>query len=353
MTNMSKKHTILLALCLLAVGAKAQVQRTSVLEEFSTANCQYCPRGYAIIKQAIDSHPGTIWLVHHSGFIADAITIPASERLTFLYGTNSFAPAYMIDRTVPSETYTAYSPVWPVEDSARVASQLDEMAAKPCFTTVAIDNLNFDAATRSVTATISGQISGEFDADITHITVYLVEDSIVLPQASTTGTIEDYIHLHAVRDCATDIFGDPLSFAADGSYSYSLNYTLPTKAVASHCRLVALVHYYKATNLTLNSVLNATATNGYLCASNAAIGRHDDIGCKVFPNPANDFVVIETTSNIRQITISDLKGNTLLRDETCNGSAYRIDTRHWAKGIYLISIVADNGITTQKMVINK
>lgn len=350
---MNKKHIILLSLCLLAVGAKAQVQHTSVLEEFSTANCQYCPEGFQIIKKALSSHPGTIWLVHHAGFFTDDITIPASERLTFLYGTNAFAPAYMIDRTVQSEAYTAYSPVWPVSDSATISAQLDELAAIPCYTTVSIDNLNFDIATRNVTATIQGQITGEYDASMVHLTVYLVEDSIVMPQASTTGTIQDYVHLHAVRDCATDIFGASLDIADDGTYSYSLDYTVPTKAVASHCRLVAIVHNYKATNLTMNNILNATATDGYLCANNAAIGRPDDLDCKVFPNPAKDFVVIETGSNIRHITVSDLTGHTMLHDETCGGNAYRIDTRHWARGIYLISIVADNGTSTQKLVINK
>ena len=103
----------------------------------------------------------------------------------------------------------------------------------------------------------------------------------------------------------------------------------------------------------MNNILNTTATDGYLCANNAATGRLADIDCKVFPKPAKDFVVIETGSNIRHITVSDLTGHTMLHDETCNGSAYSIDTRHWARGIYLINIVADNGISTQKLVINK
>ena len=334
------------------MGAKAQVQRTSVLEEFSTANCQYCPEGFQIIKKALSSHPGTIWLVHHAGFFTDDITIAASERLTFLYGTNAFAPAYMIDRTVQSETYTDYSPVWPVSDSATISAQLDELAAIPCHTTVSIDNLNYDIATRTVTATIQGQIDGDFDANITHLTVYLVEDSIVLPQASTTGTIEDYVHLHAVRDCATDIYGDTLSFGSDGTFSYDLNYTVPGKAVASHCRLVALVHYFKATNLTLNSVLNATATQGYLTTHSAAIDASATHSISVYPNPTSDYALIEADSPIRRIVATDMAGkNIYTRDEAGSTLERIIDTRNWNAGVYLFNIVTDLGATTHKLII--
>ena len=352
---MNKKITTLFASFLLAMGVSAQTQRTSVLEEFSTAYCQYCPEGYKIIKKAIDSHPGTLWLVHHAGFMTDAITIPASERLTFLYGTNAFAPAYMIDRTVPSETYTAYSPVWAVDDSARIASQLDEMAAVPCFTSVAIGDLHYDAATRNVTATISGRMTQPFDTNITRLTVYLVEDSIVLAQASTTGTIDDYVHMHAVRDCVTDIFGEPLSFLPDGTFRYEVNYTVPAKAVASHCRLVALVHYFKATNLTLNAVLNATATDTYLTTHTAGIDNSPNLAAfTVYPNPASDYVMIHAAQTIRRIVVSDMVGRQVAAYPVPdNSNEYLLDTRSFAPGLYLVTVSGDKGTSTQKVVISR
>ena len=353
---MRKKTNLFLLLCLSNFWAGAQVQRTSVLEEFSTANCQYCPEGYEIIKKALSSHPNTIWLVHHAGFFTDDITIPASERLTFLYGTNAFAPAYMIDRTVQSETYTDYSPVWPISDSATISAQLDELAAIPCFTTVAINNLNYDIATRTVSATIQGQISGDFDANLIRLTIYLIEDSIIMPQASTTRTIQNYVHMHAVRDCVTNIFGDTLVTDSDGVYSYNLEYTVPQKAIASHCRLVAILHNYKATNLTLNNILNATSTDGYLCANSAGIENYHKMekpGISIFPNPASEYAIVETDGDIRRITVSSLNGKIMLYDEVCSSPIYHIDTRHWTNGIYLLSITTDNGTTTQKMIINK
>lgn len=340
----------------LALSASAQIQRTSVLEEFSTANCQFCPEGYATIKKAIDNHPGTIWLVHHAGFMTDDITIAESERLTFLYGTNAFAPAYMIDRTVPAETYTDYSPVWPVDDSARIASQLDEMAAKPCYATININNLNYDVASRTVTATISGYITQEVDTAMTRLTVYLVEDSIVLRQASTTGTIEDYIHMHAVRGCATGYLGDHLTFSDDGTFSYNLDYTIPQKALASHCRLVALIHYAKATNLTLNNILNATSTTNYLTPHTAGI---DDIAPNqdfcLYPNPTKEYATLQTNVPTKRITVTDMMGRTvyaLSPTPSETSGTIIIPTRNWHSGIYLVTIETEHGCLTKKLKVN-
>ena len=339
-----------------AAGAAAQpqVQRRSVLEEFSTALCQYCPEGYQIIKKAVDSHPGTIWLVHHAGFMTDDITITASEQLTFLYAANAFAPAYMVDRTIPQVTYNDYSPVWGVDDSARVAGHLDEMAAKPCFTTVDIGEVAYDVATRTVSATVSGRVYEAFDTAITRLSLFLVEDSIVMPQASTTGTISNYLHMHAVRGCATDPTGTPLAFAPDGSYSFPVRYTLPPAAVASHCRLVALVHYYKATNLTKNIVLNAAATEGYLCSHTAGIaaGAEQTVEMTVSPNPATDHATIVADSPIRSIAVTDIRGRRRVCATAQGESAYTLDTRGWPSGVYILRLTTDAGPATRKLMVH-
>lgn len=351
---MKKCLSLCLTLCFAICCVIGQQQRNTVLEEFSTANCQYCPEGYQIIKKAVDSHPGTIWLVHHAGFFTDDITIPASERLLFLYGTNSFAPAYMIDRAVLSETYTDYSPVWAVSDSATIAAQLDERAAAPCFTTVNINDLAYDASTHTVSAEITGSITGDFDASLTRLTVYLVEDSIVMPQASTTGTIQDYLHMHAVRDCLTDFLGVPLTVAADGTFRHTIFHSIKSLAIASHCRLVALVHYYKATNLTLNSVLNATAT-GYLCAHTSSISTTDTekASFDIFPNPASEQVVIESGSTILGVKVSNTQGRTMLKASPAGGNAFLIDVGSWSNGLYLVEILTSDGATTKKLIINR
>ena len=338
-----------------AVCATAQqtAQRTSVLEEFSTTNCQYCPEGYQVIKKAMDSHPGTLWLVHHAGFMTDDITIPESERLTFLYGTNAFAPAYMIDRTVPSETYTDYSPVWPVDDSARVAGQLDEMAAKPCFATIGIGDVVYDAASRTVTAIVSGRVLDAFDTAYTRITLYLVEDSIVMPQMSTAGYLSDYMHMHAVRGCATEYLGSPVDFASDGSYSESYTYPLPGGAVAHHCRLVALLHYSRATNLTKNNILNAVGSEDYLAPYTVGIedAAPEYYDLSLSPNPASGYAVVRSGETIRRVSVAGLDGRGMADFYDVDAREIRLETEQWGCGVYMVSVVTDNGMKTLKMII--
>ena len=52
---------------------------------------------------------------------------------------------------------------------------------------------------------------------------------------------KDYVHNHILRDTITDIWGLPLTIAAEDSAKVELTYTLPEKVVAKNCNIVGIV----------------------------------------------------------------------------------------------------------------
>ena len=68
----------------------------------------------------------------------------------------------------------------------------------------------------------------------------------------------------------------------------------------------------------------------------------------VYPNPAKDKVVIETQSNIQQVTLMGIKGE-MLEDRKANSNKIELDLEGYSKGIYVIRIVTEDGVATQKI----
>ena len=84
------------------------VERTSLLEHFTTAVCPNCPAGHDRLHQAIVGYEDRIaWVAHHCGYYTDNMTLAedaASTGIMGFYsangGSGSFAPAMMLDRNV-------------------------------------------------------------------------------------------------------------------------------------------------------------------------------------------------------------------------------------------------------------
>jgi len=71
---------------------------------------------------------------------------------------------------------------------------------------------------------------------------------------------------------------------------------------------------------------------------------------KIFPNPFKNSIHIES-KKIKQLTIYDLNGRVLMTLSNQNGKDYMtIDLSDFSKGIYLINIITENGILTEKII---
>jgi hypothetical protein len=80
----------------------------------------------------------------------------------------------------------------------------------------------------------------------------------------------------------------------------------------------------------------------------------------VYPNPANENIAIdfslraESTVNV---SIADLSGKVVytsnLGNKTAGASSLNVNTAAFANGIYVVNVLTNNGIATEKLVIRK
>ncbi|MDR3339035.1 MAG: T9SS type A sorting domain-containing protein [Candidatus Symbiothrix sp.] len=73
------------------------------------------------------------------------------------------------------------------------------------------------------------------------------------------------------------------------------------------------------------------------------------VGIKAYPNPVADVLNIQNESLIESVSVLDLNGKQLIKYPV-NANSYVLSTSDWGKGIYLVKIVAEDGIQTKRIV---
>ena len=73
-----------------------------------------------------------------------------------------------------------------------------------------------------------------------------------------------------------------------------------------------------------------------------------DLKLNVYPNPAKDVVVVEAQSNIQQVTLMGVNG-VILEERKANSKQVELNLEGYSKGIYVIRIVTEDGVATQKI----
>ena len=74
----------------------------------------------------------------------------------------------------------------------------------------------------------------------------------------------------------------------------------------------------------------------------------------IYPNPASDYVnlICESSKKDNIIYISDINGKIVLKEKTTNCfSAINVNVSNFKKGIYIVSLVSDNFIKKEKLII--
>ena len=331
----------------------AVVARTSILEQFTGARCGYCPGGHDRIKQALQGTTNTIWAVHHAGFGDDALTCPANQQYTFFYnaGGSTYAPAMMVDRfhgdaNEPGPVTSVYSSV------PSIQQYVSEINSAPCFLTLNVDGITYNADSRSFGGTVTGHFTSPIYNANTRLTLMVAEDSNLMDQIDySTGssqTLRNYMHFNAVRATLTDIWGDAISVDANGDFTYNVSATLPNNLKAWRCRVIAIVSDRNASDANACAVMQA-ATTANLNAPYVGISEANEVSLNAYPNPATDYLTIEAGSNINEISIYNAMGQKVYANNNVNGELFVVDTKDMASGMYMVIIRTDKGVASQRI----
>ena len=78
---------------------------------------------------------------------------------------------------------------------------------------------------------------------------------------------------------------------------------------------------------------------------------------RLHPNPTGGTLTVESASPIREITVYDLSGRVMMTAnggivETCHGASLQMDVSSLQGGIYLLRVVTENGVETERFVKN-
>ena len=331
-------------------------QRNTLLENFTTGQCQYCPGGHERINQAIANYSDRIvWVAHHVGYGTDNMTINESNEIARLYNTNStWAPAMMLDRNANfSDGAEPGGVVGSVSSNvSTIANAFAAATSAPSLATIEFSQIAYNVNSRELTLTVSGNAA--FVGDAPRLSVYLIEDSIIGTQADATtqSYLQNYVHNHVIRAAISNIWGDADAFTGtSGAYSKSYTYTLPASMNASHCRVVAFVNNNGASLLN-RKVMNATQSQ-YLTSSTLSIAAEPSVKVVTYPNPATEMAYITAESMIRSYELIDAMGRKVASAENMNANILELNVSGLAAGVYFVSVTTDNGVSTERLSVVK
>lgn len=142
--------------------------------------------------------------------------------------------------------------------------------------------------------------------------------------------------------------------------SKSLSPVLLTKEIPKEIKLnskTALNQYYKSKLINPTTKKSTVALAYYTEASDNGF-KNDKISvANIYPNPANDFAILEYKflSNVKSasVNIYNVLGNEIVQlplDK--QDESIKISTRNWDNGVYLYQVVLDNKkVLTKKLIV--
>ena len=86
----------------------------------------------------------------------------------------------------------------------------------------------------------------------------------------------------------------------------------------------------------------------YAANPSFGIDENETLKVSVFPNPANDFITINTEEVIEKITILDVSGKTVFSQE--KGLNKRINIQHLPSGVYFLTVESSKSVGTTKFI---
>lgn len=253
------------------ISASYAFLKNAVIEEFTTEPCVNCPRVAGFLHQALEELDASrVFAVsHHAGYYTDKFTQDWDEPLIWLYSSasSSYAPAVLVDR-IPEFTRngvqtTAFIPASPTEIKAVVDYELEKVAEA-----VVGVQLNFNADSSEVEATVNLQKTENYLTESPRLTVWLIENHIATTdQVGADGT---YYQEHVTR-ATNATWGDSVAWNGNTA-QYSYTFAIDPAWDKSQMEVVAILGNYDAAN-KLNCVVDNAGGAKFTDGTTTGIGR--------------------------------------------------------------------------------
>lgn len=358
----------------LNIGSGISVDKKPLIEEFTTAPCQFCPDGAVQVEAALAATPSAIAVGVHACFGTDAMTIP--EASTYCSAFGSGAPTATIDRVLfPGQTNVAISRsgnAWLTRTAtqATLGSPVD----------VILTGL-YDTTNRQVNVDLAASFVDFVGGDI-RVTLFVVEDHVRgvgsgynqvnayngvagHPYFGAGNPVVNYDHRHVLRDVypTNDAWGDatviPTKPELNTPYTKNHNFTLSTAWDADSVSLVGFVSYYNA-DVGQREVLNAVEVKLSNIPTSVAEIEKDASSLNIYPNPTADITNMTfnlSTPSAVSLVIRDITGKEVLSQNfgmmATGQQKIAVNATNLSNGIYFATMHIGSELVTRKITVNK
>jgi len=212
-----------------------------LIEDFTGHKCPNCPDAANILEEIIDEYcdhivPITVHIglfaAPDAEFTADYRTETGTE-IGESYGISNLLPLGLVDRTEYELNLSLGRENW-------------KSAVDLLYDLQARANIILETEYNETDNKVTVHTSTEFLAAIDHpisLGLYLTEDSIISPQKTDTGTIENYVHRHMLRKGINGAFGEEILGSAQFGQSFEKTFTFDVDPewVIDKCEIVAFI----------------------------------------------------------------------------------------------------------------
>lgn len=137
---------------------------------------------------------------------------------------------------------------------------------------------------------------------------------------------------------------------ADGTTALPGGFSFPS-GVGDYTATTPGVHYFVCTNHVASNNMKGTITVNMVTGINDI--QVENTG-KIYPNPARDFIIYQTSrkSPVQEIRILDMTSRLveILQKPFVLDDQVRIDVSSLSRGIYFIIVKSENGIISKKFI---
>ncbi len=336
------------------VTAVAGNLHMALLENFTSSYCGNCPAGHTHLEGAYEGLEDRVaWVSHHAGFQNDAMTIPESVQLEALYGTNTYAPAMMIDRDMRYSTGNP-GPVHMVDGATTIHYQLSQATSQQDPLVLVIDTISCEGGELRVS--VFGQFLSDMQLDHPRLALYLCEDSVIGLQSNGYTNNTSYRHDHVIRASLTNVWGDAGvvgSTAAGSTFRRTYTYNLPATVRPEKCYLVAFVAHYGSSVTSGRSVVNTTKS-GYITDDSGRPVAIDDVQQPVvalYPNPAVGRLHVSAGETILSLSVTTLDGRCVMDCGRFSADEVDLDISSLPAGLYIVTVTTPKAVVSQKVMV--
>lgn len=301
-----------------------------LVEKFSHNTCGPCFLANQELEQMLAVTPEAVAIgIHHSS--TDPLTIPAGKTIdtTFVRAHADFTIDRFKFNHLNSMT-VRFGLITDQEVNIRVAN--GEAAA------IHIENSLFNPTTREVSLDVVATFYGEYDDQLA-FNVAFIEDSILGYQTSAPDP-NNYWHMKVLREMLGGAWGETGNLLAQVQagqlFRHSFSYVLPANFKAKDVKVIAFLQR-KEDDLFKRDIINTTEARPLINFAND-ISADESIPFHIFPNPARDYIYLETDLPVYRVSLLDVQGKEVIRP---NAQVKKLDVSGLPWGMYLLRIATN------------